>query len=153
MLFDTRPALWYVPKRVQHSQGSNQWTADNPPFGAVFTYWLRDSYASLESQRQSAEDEIAEDQDVSFPGWDALEAEMREQGPVVQVVIRDQNGTVINRVDGPTSAGVHRVAWDFRYSSDALVGLEGGREFGGGFLALPDTYTATLIKVEEGVCD
>ncbi len=151
MLFDTRPALWYMPKRVQHSQGADQWTADNPPFGAVFTYWLRDSYASLEEERKKQEDEIPEDQDVSFPGWDALEAEMREQGPTVLVVIRDGNGTVINRVDGPTSAGVHRVAWDFRYSSDAMIGLEGGGGFGGGFLALPDTYTATLIKIEEGV--
>ena len=95
--------------------------------------------------------EIAEDENVPFPGWDGLEAEMRELAPVVQVVIRDQNGTVINRVDGPTSAGVHRVAWDFEYSSDAMIGLESGGGFGGGFLALPDTYTATLIKIEEGV--
>ena len=151
MLFDTRPALWYMPKRVQHSQGSNQWTADNPPFGAVFTYWLRDSYTSLESDRMRAEGEIADDADVEFPGWDALEAEMREQAPEVHVVIRDQNGTVINRVSGPTSAGIHRVAWDFQYSSDALIGLGGGGFGGGGFLALPDTYTATLIKIEQGV--
>lgn len=151
MLFDTRPALWYAPKRVQHSQGSNQWTAENPPFGAVFTYWLRDGYASRESERQKAEAELSEDADVSFPGWDALEAEMREQPPVVQVIIRDRNGTVINRVDGPTSAGVHRVAWDFQYASDAMIGLDGGGGFGGGFLALPDTYTASLIQVEEGV--
>ena len=151
MLFDTRPALWYVPKDVQFSQGADQWTADNPPFGAVFTYWLRDSYASLEGERKQREGEIPEGQDVPFPGWDALEAEMREQAPLVQVVIRDQNGTVINRVDGPTSAGVHRVAWNFRYSSDAMVGLESGGGSGGGFLALPDTYTATLIKIEESM--
>lgn len=149
-LFDTRPALWYRPQSVQHSQGADQWTADNPPFGAVFTYWLRESYPSLEGERKARERDIPEGQDVPFPGWDALEAEMREQGPMVQVVIRDQNGTVINRVDGPTSAGVHRVAWDFDYSSNAMIGLEGGGGFGGGFWALPDTYTATLIKVEEG---
>jgi hypothetical protein len=149
-LFDTRPALWYRPQSVQHSQGADQWTADNPPFGAVFTYWLRESYPSLEGERKARERDIPEGQDVPFPGWDALEAEMREQGPMVQVVIRDRNGTVINRVDGPTSAGVHRVAWDFDYSSNAMIGLEGGGGFGGGFWALPDTYTATLIKVEEG---
>jgi hypothetical protein len=116
----------------------------------VFTYWLRDSYESLEAQRKAREREIPEDQDVPFPGWDALEAEMREQGPSVQVVIRDQNGTVINRVDGPASAGVHRVAWNLQISSNAMIGLEGGGGFGGGFWTLPDTYTATLIKIEEG---
>jgi hypothetical protein len=63
------------------------------------------------------------------------------------VVIRDRNGTVVNRVDGPTSAGVHRVAWDLEYSSKAMISLEGG---GGGFWAPPDSYMATLIKIEQG---
>lgn len=150
MLFDTRPALWYVPKEVQHSQGGDQWTAENPPFGAVFTYWLGESYQSLEAERKAQEKDIPAGQDISFPGWDALEAEMREQGPKVQVVIRDRNGTVVNRVDGSTSAGVHRVAWEFEYSPNAMIGLEGGGGFGGGFFALPGTYTAALIKIEEG---
>ncbi len=150
MLFDTRRALWYQPKVLQHSQGADQWTAENPPFGAVFTYWLRDSFKSLEDERKAEEKEIPADQDIPFPGWDALEAEMREQGPAVQVVIRDRNGTVVNRVDGPVSAGVHRIAWDFQYSSDARIGLGTTDEFSGGVLALPDTYTATLIKVDEG---
>jgi hypothetical protein len=57
---------------------------------------------------------------------------------------------VVNRVDGPTSAGIHRVAWEFQYSSKAMIGLEGGGGFAGGFMALPGSYTATLIKVEEG---
>lgn len=152
LLFDTPPALWYQPKEVQHSQGADQWTADNPPFGAVFTYWLRDSYESLEAERKARETEIPEGQDVPFPGWNALEAEMREQGPMVQVVIRSRNGTIINRVSGPTSSGVHRVAWDLTYSSNAMIGLEGGGGggFGDDFWALPDTYTATLVKIEEG---
>jgi hypothetical protein len=31
-----------------------------------------------------------------------------------------------------------------------MISLEGGGGFGGGFWALPDSYTATLIKIEEG---
>jgi len=150
MLFESRPALWYLPAEVQHDQGADQWTAENPPFGAVFTYWLRDSYQSLEDERKAQEREIPADQDIPFPGWDALEAEMREQGPAVQIVVRDRNGTVVSRVDGPASSGVHRVAWDLQLSSKAMIGLEGGGGFGGGFPALPGTYSATLIKVEEG---
>ncbi|MFO7894222.1 MAG: hypothetical protein R6U63_10840 [Longimicrobiales bacterium] len=150
MLFDTRPALWYEPQSVQHSQGAQQWTADNPPFGAVFTYWLRDGYPSLEAERQERERAIEEGRDVPFPGWDALEAEIREQGPMVQVVIRDRNGLVINRVNGPASAGVHRIDWDLEYSSNAMIGLGEDGGWGGGFMVLPDTYTATLIKIEQG---
>jgi photosystem II stability/assembly factor-like uncharacterized protein len=151
VLFETRPALWYEPADVEDSQGANQYAAENPPFGAVFTYWLRDGYESLEAERQAREREIEPGEDVQFPGWDALEAEMREQGPTVQIVIRDSEGTVINRVTGPTSPGLHRVNWDLERSSKNLIGLgSSGGGFGGGFRALPGAYTATLIKVEEG---
>ncbi|MDX1674878.1 MAG: hypothetical protein R3314_08800, partial [Longimicrobiales bacterium] len=152
MLFDTRPALWYQPKDIQDSQGADQWTAENPPFGAVFTYWLRDDYETLEAERRARERAIEEGEDVPFPGWDRLEAEMREQGPYVQVVIRDTAGTVINRVNGPTSAGIHRVAWGLELMSNARVELESRGGFGGfGFPVWPGTYTATLVKIDSGM--
>ncbi|MGK7312813.1 MAG: VPS10 domain-containing protein [Candidatus Longimicrobiales bacterium M2_2A_002] len=151
VLFDTRPALWYDEKDVQDSQGRSQYTADNPPFGAVFSYWLRDGYRSLEAERQQREAGIEAGEDVPFPGWDALEAEMREQGPRVQVVIRDAAGNVVNRVNGPTSAGLHRVAWDLEVASSAQIALEERDGFpGGGFWAMPGTYTASLVKVDAG---
>ncbi len=148
-LFPIRTAEWYEPKDISDSQGHGAYRAENPPFGAVFTYHLRDSYLSQEAERQQRERALEEGEDVPFPGWDSLEAERREQGPEVQVVIRDEAGTVINRVDGPTSSGFHRVSWDLEHSSKNLIGLEGGG-WGGGYLALPGTYTATLVKVEEG---
>ncbi|UCF18215.1 MAG: glycosyl hydrolase [Gemmatimonadota bacterium] len=148
-LFPVRTADWYVPKDLVDSEGNDDYQAENPPFGAVFTYHLRDGYQSLEAERQERERELGEEDNVPFPGWDALEQEMREQGPVVQIVVRDAAGTVINRVSGPTSAGFHRVSWDLRYAPKNLIGLDdpsGGR----GFWALPGTYAATLVKVEKG---
>jgi len=81
----------------------------------------------------------------------SLEAEMREQGPAVQVVIRDAEGDVVDRVGGPTSAGVHRVAWDLEYAPMDRVepGEDGG--FGGGYPVWPGSYTAELVRVEDGV--
>ncbi len=148
-LFSTRTAYWYVPKELSESQGDADYRAENPPFGAVFTYHLRDGYTSKEAERKERERDVGEVEDVPFPGWDALEGEMREQGPTVQVVVRDAAGSVIDRVDGPTSAGLHRVSWDLEHAPQGLVDLEspGG---GGGFLALPGTYAATLVKIEEG---
>ncbi len=75
---------------------------------------------------------------------------MREQGPIVQVVVRDRNGTVVNRVDGPTSAGMHRVAWDLEMMPNAQIEPGQGGGFGGSVWALPGTYKAELIKVEGG---
>ena len=148
-LFQSRPAYWYAEDEVADSQGDNEYTAPNPPYGAVFTYYLRDGYRTMEQERQARERAIPAGQDVPFPGWDALEAEMREEGPSVQVVIRDLQGNVLNRVDGPTSAGVHRVAWDYELASRGAIGL--GESGGGGdFLARPGRYTAELVKTEEG---
>ncbi|MGD8869571.1 MAG: hypothetical protein PVI01_18275, partial [Gemmatimonadales bacterium] len=149
-LFPVRTAYWYVPKSIISSEGDDDYQAENPPFGAVFTYHLRDGYKSMEAERKERERQLEEGQDVPFPGWDALDAEMREEGPSVEIVVRDTAGTVINRVSGPTSAGFHRVSWDLRYAPKSLIGLENPSGGGFGFPALPGTYTATLVVVEEG---
>jgi hypothetical protein len=69
------------------------------------------------------------------------------------VVVKDEDGTVVNRVQGPTNAGFHRVNWDLQHPSKNVVGM-GSEAFGGsgdsGFMAMPGTYTATLTKIEEG---
>ncbi len=150
-LFSPRDAFWYVPDNVSDSQGDNDYQADNPPFGAVFTYHLRDGYQSKEAERQAREQDLDEDEDVPFPGWDELDEEIREQEPRVQIVIEDTSGTVVNRVDGPTTDGLHRVNWDLRHASKDVVSPDESVGSGDeGFLATPGTYTATLTKVEEG---
>jgi hypothetical protein len=142
-----------VPDEISEYQGHNDYKAENPPFGALFTYYLKDGYQSKEARRQEREAELGEDEDVPFPGWDGIEAEMREQGPMVQVVVRDENGTVVDRVNGPTSPGFHRVNWDLRHADRNVVDL--GEELPesveeAGFMATPGTYTATLVKIQDG---
>jgi hypothetical protein len=149
VLFPIRTAPWYLPRNVVDSEGHDDYQAENPPFGAVFTYYLRDGFQSLEAQRQEGERALAEGEDVPFPGWEALEHEEREQGPTAQVVVRDAAGTVVNRVSGPTAAGVHRVNWDLRYASADVVEV-GDSGTGNGFLVLPGSYTATLVAIEQG---
>lgn len=153
-LFDTRETFWYVPNSVVSSMGANYYKAENPPFGAVFTYYLKEGYQSLEAQRKEREKELDENEDVPIPGWDELEREIREEGPKVYITIKDQNGNVVNRVEGPTGKGLHRVNWELRYPSKDVVELEeprgGGGFFGGGFMATPGTYTASLSKVVRG---
>jgi photosystem II stability/assembly factor-like uncharacterized protein len=148
-LFPIEDALWYAPKDLVDSEGHDDYQAENPPFGAVFTYHLRDGYESMEAERKERERGIGREENVPFPSWDALEQEMREQGPTVQVVVRDQAGTVVNRVGGPTSAGFHRVSWDLEFASKGLVEPD-DEGTGGGYPVWPGTYTATLIRTEEG---
>ena len=54
------------------TQGADHFTAPNPPFGAVFTYWLADSLQTREARRRAEERELAAaGEDTPYPGWDA----------------------------------------------------------------------------------
>ncbi|MGA1581523.1 MAG: VPS10 domain-containing protein, partial [Luminiphilus sp.] len=104
-LFEPREAQWYFERPVlgatrRGSQGDQLYVADNPPYGAVLTYHLRDGYETLADARKAREAEAVEaDKAVAFPGWDVVEAERREQAPAVKIVIKDEQGAVIRRLD------------------------------------------------------
>jgi hypothetical protein len=154
VLFQSRDAFWFLPRSVEVDPGASFYTADNPPHGAVFTYYLKDGYSTLEAERKKRERGLDKDADVSFPGWDALESEMREEKPSIKITIRDANGNIVNHVNGSASKGIHRVNWEMTYLSRNVVPLDrprgGGGFFGGGFPVVPGTYTATLAVVENG---
>jgi photosystem II stability/assembly factor-like uncharacterized protein len=98
------------------SQGASFYFADNPAYGAVFTYYLKDGYKTLREERREKEKEIQEDDgDNPYPTWDELRAEDREEKPVLVFTIRDDRDRVVRRVTGSVDKGLHRVAWDLRY--------------------------------------
>jgi len=144
VLFGVRKALLYVPARVlgseKGSQGDGFFTAPNPPFGAVFTYYLKESFKTLKQSRREKEGEIKKQSgDNVYPGWDVLKAEEREESPAITFIIKDAEGNVVNRLTGPTSAGFHRVNWNLRYSSLSSTG-------GSGPFVTPGKYMITAEK-------
>ncbi|MEE8191559.1 MAG: hypothetical protein V3T74_02365 [Gemmatimonadales bacterium] len=153
-LFPIKRALMYIQDRPmgggdRASQGASFYTAPNPPFGATFTYYLRESLKTREAQRHGREAKLAKDsQDVFYPTWDELKAEDREEDPAVILTVRDAAGDVVRRIGGKTSKGIHRVTWDFRYPGFGPISLTGD---GNGPLALPGTYTVSIDKRVDGV--
>lgn len=158
-LFPTRKAWWYIQKPdvgfgAESSQGSSFFQATNPPFGAVFNYYLADGYKTLKSTRQESEKELRKnDKDIEFPGWDAVEAERRQDDPVVWLTVRDKEGLVVRKVKGPVTKGFHRIAWDLRYPSQQVVkeNSEENAYYPSGYLVVPGTYTVSLSKQIDGV--
>lgn len=132
-LFPTRPAPLYVPSSPlglgadvsgPAFQGAGYYMAENPPFGAVFTYYMKTALQSRKEQRQAAEKAlIKKGSDVFYPPWDSLKAEDREEDPALVVTISDANGRPIRRFTAPTAAGINRVAWDLRLQApDPVTG-------------------------------
>ncbi len=156
-LFEPRDAWWYIERGVlggneKGSQGHGLYTAPNPPFGAVFTYHLAESYKTDEQKRQEREKELIEVRDdVPFPGWEQVEAERRQPDPAVLMTVRDADGNVVRRLEGPTSSGFHRVAWDLRMPAPNAIGDSGGWGEPEGFMVAPGTYTVELAKRIDGV--
>lgn len=147
-MFPVRPALLYLEDRPlgspSGSQGDDYYAADNPPFGAVFTYHLEESLETRKERRRSAEKEAwKEGGDNPSPGFDALKLEERENAPTMVFTIRDADGEVVRRITGPTKSGLHRIAWDLRYG-----GFTGE---GSGPLVVPGTYTVSASSIVDDV--
>jgi photosystem II stability/assembly factor-like uncharacterized protein len=161
-LFPVRRAWMYVPQLPlglpgRAFQGASHFSSPNPPFGAVFTYYLKDELKTRKAKRQEGEKKIAEKGgDVAYPSWDALEAEEREEAPAVVLTVRDEGGNVVRRVTGPVTAGFHRVAWDLRYppaDPTSLTPPSDDNPFDSkpiGPLAMPGTYTVSLDERVDG---
>ena len=165
-LFPTRDAELYVERSQQFLpgkgfQGASYFTAPNPPFGAVFTYYLKSEVKSRQKQRQEQEEKISQQKSnepvkTELPTLDQLRAEEREIGPAIVLIVSDESGNVIRRVTGSTKAGFHRVAWNLRYPQTSPIELkEEERDVFDnppeGPLAAPGTYRAQLVKRIDGV--
>ncbi|NND72573.1 MAG: glycosyl hydrolase [Rhodothermales bacterium] len=150
-LFAPRDAYLFSRRDVAGgSQGASHYAAPNPEYGAMFTYFLKEGSDTLTGERKKREKEI-ESGDIPFPGWDALEAEINEVKDEVHIVIRDSNGDVINRVNGKTGKGFHRVNWNLRHASAQLIDPESDGGSSNGYIVAPGTYSATLEKTRGGV--
>jgi photosystem II stability/assembly factor-like uncharacterized protein len=160
-LFPVRDALRYVPSmdlgaRDKAYQGSALYSAPNPAFGAVFTYFLRDEIQTARERREAREAELRDArEDVPFPGWDALREESREREPTLILTVRDARGNVVRRVAGPDTPGIHRVAWNLRGPSPRPIDLDPGPlpiwadDFTSPMVA-PGTYTVEMSRLVDG---
>ncbi|HSK11077.1 MAG TPA: hypothetical protein VK911_15955, partial [Vicinamibacterales bacterium] len=162
VLFPVKKALRYIPRRPIDSSGKGTlgdgfYAAPNPPFGAVFTYHLREAVRTgAEARREDEKAREKAGKPVTFPGWDALRAEDTEEKPAIVLTVRDEAGQVVRQVTGPAGKGIHRVAWDLRYPAvDPTVLEEPQRESWDrapvGPLVVPGRFTVSLAKRVGGV--
>ncbi|MDH4044646.1 MAG: glycosyl hydrolase, partial [Gemmatimonadota bacterium] len=158
-LFPVRDAWWYVPNEPMQAKGmptlgSDSYRAPNPPFGAVFTYYLDTIPPTQRDTRRAAERALRErGEDAPFPGWERLRQEAVESGPKVLLLVRDAAGEPVRWVGGATKSGLHRVSWDLRRPAPDPVSFAtpdftppwaGAPQ---GPLVAPGTYSVELMLV------
>lgn len=159
VVFPVKPALRYIEtSRLgggsgRGSQGASFFAAPNPPFGATFTYYLKEKIATRKERRKEAEDLAAKQNIVPpYPTVEELRAEDEEKEPTVVLIVKDDSGATVRRITGPREKGIHRVAWDLRYPTTNPTSLHEAKDRPpwwrppAGPLALPGTYTMTLCQ-------
>lgn len=161
-LFPTKKTWMYIEDtplgvRGKGFLGESYFTAPNPPFGATFTYYLKEELKTRAQKRRESEKK-AEQQSLTppYPKWEALRAEEREEEPAIMLTIKDEEGNVVRRLNGPTDAGIHRVTWDLRYppaNPTSLTPPSLDNPFADppiGPMVVPGIYTVELSKRVEG---
>jgi hypothetical protein len=149
MLFPVKKAYWYVQKQGVYGQGDASYAAKNPPFGAVFNYYLPDSLPSIKDVRK-----VREKKDKNFPGWEALEQERRQEGPELVLTIKDEQGRVVRTLKGTNKKGFNQVSWNLAYpdkSGELLKKKVVSDWERAEFMVTPGTYSVSLAKRENGV--
>ena len=161
-LFSIRDAWWYVPNVPMQAKGmptlgSTSYVAENPPLGAVFTYYLHELPTTAKTIRQKEEKALRQkNENIPFPGWESLRAESNEGTPQVLLLVRDEGGTPIRWIEGTNKKGLHRTNWDLRLPAPNPINLStpafkppwaGDAK---GPLAAPGQYTVELFIEHNG---
>ena len=163
-LLDAGQGLWYIPRPSlgfggeKGNLGAEYFMAPNPPFGSVFTYYLKDGFKTMAEKRKANEEDAAPNAttNVPFVGWDELDKEFSDEKDKIWLTVKNSNGVVVRVLPGSASSGFHRVAWDLRYPASDIVRLN-PRPRGEwddeprGMLVAPGNYTVTLGKEVDGV--
>ncbi|MCH8252201.1 MAG: glycosyl hydrolase [Planctomycetes bacterium] len=163
ILFPVKTALRYIQtSRLggsgRGSQGMTYYAAPNPPYGAVFTYYLKEKLESRKEKRKEADKKARKSGATpDYPTIEELRAEDEEKDPRIIVTVRDDAGEIVRRITGPRGKGIHRVAWDLHYPASTPTRLSPPTNLPpwvsppSGPLALPGTFTVTLSKEVDGV--
>jgi hypothetical protein len=161
--FPVRKTLAYIPQtplglKGKAFLGETLFTAPNPPFGAVFSYYLKEEVKTKRKARLDAEKEAdKKGVEITYPTPADLRAEAREEDPAVVLTVKDADGNVVRRLTGPSKAGLSRVAWDLRFpptNPTRLTPPPADNPFFDlpeGPLVVPGSYSVSFEKRVDGV--
>jgi len=155
-IFPIKDALLYIQTRGKGSQGSTYFSAKNPPYGATFTFYLKEGIKTKKQQRKEKEKkQFEKGEKIKVLTWDELREEDKEETPHLIFTIYDENDNLLRKLTTKPSKGINRFTWNLRYPSPVPVNLKNnkfdpmskGRD---GILAPPGTYKVALAKSVDG---
>ena len=150
-LFPAKDALMFIKKTATfESQGNTLYKAENPPFGATITYYVKETPKTLKQQRQEKEKElIKKNEPTYYPSWEELRKEDNEETPYLLFTIYDDSGSVVRNLKSDVKSGINRINWDLRYPSTDPV-KKASSDNPGGIPVLPGKYSVAMSIYKDG---
>jgi photosystem II stability/assembly factor-like uncharacterized protein len=151
--FSPRIATTWSIRQRRWSAGQQMFTAKNPAYGALLSYYLKDAIPPEAPKRNVDEKTDAVEQRPRREARNEAAAAEKKEGKV-KITVSDKDGKVIREFDGPGAAGVNRTNWDLRQNPAAEPTPEQEQAIAAGFgfgprgpLVDPGEYT---IKIKAG---
>jgi photosystem II stability/assembly factor-like uncharacterized protein len=158
-LFPVKTALLFVPTtpfgmKGIGFQGANVYAAENPTFGAEFTFYYKEKNKTLKEIRQEKEKALEKDKKaVSYPTFEELYAEKLDEKAKVVFSISDKDGNELKRIVETAKEGVNRYAWNLRMENTNPIQLKKPKkgiydDDNEGMLVVPGDYFVEVYLVK-----
>jgi photosystem II stability/assembly factor-like uncharacterized protein len=155
-IFPVKDALMFVQTSGKGNQGNTYFTADNPDFGATFTYFLKEVPKTKEQLRKEKEKELfKEGKPIPQPTWRELQLEEQMEKSHLIFTVYDANNNVVDQIVKAPTKGINRVNWDMRYGVTTSVRVNKSfnpisENRGNGILVMPGKYKVDMKLWHEG---
>ena len=162
-IFPIKDALMFIPTGPFGFDGigfmgASFFNVPNPEVGAVFTYYIKDSFKTLKEKRRDQEKELQKKgNDIDYPSYAELKREKEQPESFLLFTIADEHGNVIRKIKTGITKGVNRLVWDFRYDVVTPISLEPfddsmpWNEPDKGNMVVPGKYTVSLSEFADSV--
>lgn len=150
-LFSVKDALMFIKRNATFSSlGSSFFKAENPPFGATFTYYVKEAPKTLKEIRKEKEkDLIKKGEPVYYPAWEDLRKEDDEIKPYLLFTVYDEAGNIVRKIKTDVKEGINRITWDLKYPSANPVKKADSQDESG-YPVMPGRYKVTMSLYNKG---
>ena len=155
-VFPVKDALQYVQTGSKYGQGETDYFAKNPPYGAVFTWYLKEKPLSTAEERRKKEKELfKKGEKIPQATWKELEDEKKEEPSYLLFTVKDSEGNVVKKITAKPSKGINSTAWNLVYDNPFPVDekqkkFDPFKKSNFGMPVLPGTYTVEMGLYDKG---
>ena len=156
VIFPIKDALMYVQTGGIYGQGSTPYMGKNPPYGAIFTYYLKETPKTQKQIRKEIEKkQFKKGEKIKVLSLKEQKEEENEEKPQLIFKIYDDKSQIVRIIRTSPSKGINRISWNLRNNSPRPINIKGDKfnplsKSGDGYLVLPGTYHVSISLSVKG---